>query len=151
MFGVFTDLIIKIVVGYFFRQSPSYFSTNPSNQKVCQSIWSLICIKYDAYLTWTNLQFSLLLLWNKKAHLMRRNWSCYIEALFNVRHANVDIEVSERITCKSLSQEAATCSSEGHLCQKIVDDERSCDLLEVPHRICVTCDLLVCFHDFLNL
>ena len=27
-------------------------------------------------------------------HLMRRHWSCYIEALLHIRHADIDIEVS---------------------------------------------------------
>lgn len=33
---------------------------------------------------------------SKAAHLMRRYRSGYTEALFNIRHANIDVEVSER-------------------------------------------------------
>lgn len=81
----------------------TYFNTSPPYRKV----YFLFNIKY----------MLLSSLGSQTAHLMGRHWSRYIEALFHVRHANVDIEVSER-TCTfnhfELCPEAATCSSLGH-------------------------------------
>lgn len=81
---------------------------------------------------------------------MRRNRPGHIEAFFNVRHANIDIEVSGnkgfhyyefRHPDKNNREKQNVC----------VIEEVNPDLLEVPHWISITRDLFICLHDLLDL
>lgn len=88
---------------------------------------------------------------------MRRYWSGHVEAFFNIRHAYIDIEVSgknKKHFNSKPKKEASSCVLVEVISVWLFSNAKvysSQNLLQVPHWIGVTCDLLISFHYFLDL
>lgn len=77
---------------------------------------------------------------------MRRNRSGYVEALLDIRHPNVDVQVpGQKLFSLKFRSEAK--SRIGWI-RNCVDEP---GLLQVPHWISIAGYFLIRFHDFLNL